>query len=84
MTKLIPSLLMRFDITLAHPDEAPEQHCWYEIASITCGLCKLTKYRQVVRQAGRIGHETYATRFVAPQWYAVLGQRTPCFRLSSS
>ncbi|XPS73243.1 hypothetical protein M3J09_005393 [Ascochyta lentis] len=29
MTKLVPSLLMRFDIELAHPDEKPEQHCWW-------------------------------------------------------
>lgn len=29
MTKLVPSLLMRFDIALANPNEEPEQHCWY-------------------------------------------------------
>ncbi|KAJ4371668.1 hypothetical protein N0V86_008221 [Didymella sp. IMI 355093] len=28
MTKLIPSLLMRFDIALAHPNATPIQHCW--------------------------------------------------------
>jgi hypothetical protein len=28
MTKLIPTLLMHFDIDLAHPEDEPEQHCW--------------------------------------------------------
>jgi hypothetical protein len=29
MTKLVPSLLARFEIELAHPEDEPEQHCWY-------------------------------------------------------
>ncbi|KAJ8112601.1 hypothetical protein OPT61_g5064 [Boeremia exigua] len=29
MTKLIPSLLMQFDIQLADPSREPEQHCWW-------------------------------------------------------
>jgi hypothetical protein len=28
ITKLVPSLLMRFDIELAEPDAEPKQHCW--------------------------------------------------------
>jgi hypothetical protein len=28
MTKLVPSLLMRFDIELANPSRVPDQHCW--------------------------------------------------------
>jgi hypothetical protein len=28
MTKLIPSILMRFDVELADPDSKPKQHCW--------------------------------------------------------
>jgi hypothetical protein len=28
MTKLIPSLLMRFDVELADASKDPEQHCW--------------------------------------------------------
>jgi hypothetical protein len=29
MTKLVPSLLMRFDIELANVSRVPDQHCWY-------------------------------------------------------
>jgi hypothetical protein len=29
MTKLVPSLLMRFDIELADASRVPDQHCWY-------------------------------------------------------
>lgn len=28
MTKLIPSLLQRFDIELANSSQEPKQHCW--------------------------------------------------------
>ncbi|KAF2123910.1 cytochrome P450 [Dothidotthia symphoricarpi CBS 119687] len=29
ITKLVPSLLMQFDIELADPERLPEQHCWW-------------------------------------------------------
>lgn len=28
ITKLVPSLLMRFDIEMVHPNDEPKQHCW--------------------------------------------------------
>lgn len=31
ITKLVPSLFMRFDIELADPENEPEQHCWLVI-----------------------------------------------------
>jgi hypothetical protein len=53
MTKLVPSLLTRFDIELANADREPDQHCWYFQNSVSIsGYLLLTCGRWFVKQAG--------------------------------
>ena len=62
MTKLVPSLLMRFEIDLANPNEEPEQHCWYVLCIEPSTFEEITEILQVVRQASRFELASYSAR----------------------
>ena len=53
MTKMIPSLLMRFDIELEKPDAEPTQHCWYVLQFFLSKVVDIvTNHRWFVKQEG--------------------------------
>lgn len=59
MTKLVPSILMRFEIELAHPNDEPEQHCWYSPPFASTPRENDTDVLQVVCKARRAEHEAH-------------------------